>query len=278
MTTPPFIVEVSGRFGPDDVRVRWRDEPKPSDPDLDALIERVWTEQTRAAERTGAILFNGPLARYLRHRVHRGVLTMDVGPTDYAHFLATNLLNHERGDEIGWERFSNPVGTSATVITSDGFLVFGRRNQRVAYHPGYLHTFGGALESADRREDGSLDAFASIRRELLEELGLRDDDVVQLVCLGLIRDRQIRQPELIFDAHVRQARDDLADRIDHGGDHEEHDQIEACPDRPDAILPFIRRPNPIAPIAVGALFAHGRLCFGDTWHRQTLSDLAEPPT
>lgn len=259
----PFLIDVYGQFSPGRLRIEWHDERRPPDPDLDALVARVWKEQTNASRRAGAVLFNGQLARYLRHRVADGILSIDVGPTDYANFLATNLLNHSRGQEWGWQLFSNPIGTSALPVTSDGFLLLGRRSERVAFHAGHVHAFGGGLEAGERRADNTIDAFASIRRELHEELALGPEDVREIRCMGLIRDAVIRQPELVFGVVLGLTREETAGRLDSDDPHQEHVAILACPDAPQAILPFIRSNPPVTPVAMGALCLHVRCHFGE---------------
>ncbi len=274
--TGVFLIDVSGEFfTPEQMKIVWRDEVRAAHGVLDALIAETWARQSEVSRVRGTTLFNGRLARYLRHRVDSGIVTIEVGPTDYAAFIGTNYLHHARADEFGWELFSNPVGTSATLITADGWLVFGRRNERVACLPGYVHNFGGGLEADEKRPDGTFDGFASIRRELDEELGLKAGDIEQLVCLGLIRDAQIRQPELIFDAQVRLTRADLASRI--GSDDHEHAAIAACRDEPNAILPFLGNTERIAPVTVGSICLHGRRRFGPVWYDSTRKLMAGVP-
>lgn len=274
MTKPPFLVDAYGLFRGSQLRIEWRDEPRAPHPELDQLIQRTWIEQLAASRRMGGHLFNGQLARYLRHRLHQETLCIDVGPTNYAEFMGTNYLHPHRGEEFGWDLYSNPIGTSATVITSDGWLIYGRRNQKVACHPGYVHNLGGSLEAHDRRPDGTLDAFASMARELHEEAGIREEETDELVCLGLIRDPFVRQPELIFDATVSLTREQLSCRIQSGDD--EHTHLEACQDQADKVIEFIRMTDKFAPIAVGALCLHGRRRFGEDWFQQILPQLPPP--
>jgi len=270
-----FEVAVYGAFGPGQLDVLWRDEPRPPHAALDAMIARTWETCRRQAERDGALLFDGQLARYLRHRVEAGRLVVEVGPTDYANWMGTNFCNWQRGDEFGWELYSNPIGTTATLITTDGWLLYGRRSRRVACLAGYIHTFGGTLEVGERRSDGTFDVFESVRRELKEELDLAPDDVTRMVCLGFILDTTIRQPELIFDAYVRMGRSEIEARFRPDDPEQEHEAIVALRDEPAAAVPFIRSADRIAPVAVGAICIHGRRCFGEAWYGKTLRALAD---
>lgn len=267
----PFVVLTYGDFAPSQVRAKYDAAPRPTTPALEELIAVEWERQTALARQTGRLLFNGGLLRYVRHSVECGrsgeptTFELTVGPTCYRDFVGTNLYNHHRLNEIGWERFANPVGTTATLISSDGLICYGRRSSRVAYHAAHVHTFGGALEEQDRGADGGVDPFASLCRELREELDLRRDDLAGLCCVGLIRDKEICQPELLFEARLRMTAADLRERWEHAESRDEHEDVVTLPDAPDAIVPFIKTCGPIAPVAVGALFLHGRRAWGEEW-------------
>ena len=262
----PFELLAWGHFGPGQLLVRWFEDVRPTTATLEALIAREWELRTAEAKQSDQILFNGSLARYLRHANRNDCLTLDVGPTDYRAFVGTNLYNNHRLPEFGWDRFANPVGTTGLLISSDGMLVLGRRNQRVAFHGGYLHTIGGSLEAIDRAGEGAMDGFAGVRRELEEEVGVTESDLLGIECVGLARDTQIHQPELLFEARVGVAAAALADRLDADDPHQEHTRLEFCPDRPDAIIEFLNRSKPVAPVATASLLLHGRLAWGESWY------------
>lgn len=274
MPTSPFAVDAFGEFPPGRVQVHWADTPRPSTPELERLIDESWRQALVRAQETGAILFNGKLVRWLGQRVDGGILHIDAGPTDYRAFVGTNLYNRQRVGEFGRPRFSNPIGTTATIISRDGWLLYGRRSHRVAWHAGYVHTFGGALEAADIRPDGTIDAFAAVHRELGEELLLTDEHIVSTVCVGLIHDHEIWQPELLFDAEVRLSRDEVLGRLDHTDAHQEHTAIEYVRDEPDALLPFIHAAAPIAPVAIGAICLHGWRRWGRKWFDDAFANVS----
>ncbi len=276
----PFVVDVSGRFAPTQVRVRFAPALRQSTPALDGLIAEEWARQTALAEASGRMLFDGALLRYVDHAVldesgeggPRFQLT--VGPTGYRDFVGTNLFNHHRLDEFGWERFANPIGTTATLITADGLLCFGLRSERVSYHARHVHTFGGGLEACDRAADGSFDPFASLSRELWEELGIARAELRDLCCVGLIRDREIHQPEMLFEARLELTAEGLRGRWQTAEGRDEHDALVSVPDEPGEIVPFIRGCDLVAPVAVGALLLHGRLRWGPGWYESAAEAIA----
>lgn len=278
----PFVVEAAGRFPPDCVQVDYIDTPRPTTPEMDAMIAAEWERQTALAKAHDRLLFNGELLRYLTHRVVRGAggapdcYEMTVGPTNYRDFVGTNLFHHDRLDEFGWERFSNPVGTTATLITADNLICYGRRSAKVSYHAEHVHTFGGAFEEADRLADGSIDPFASVAREITEELAIESGELIDLVCVGLVRDKEIYQPELLFEASLPMSYDEVNRRWHSAEGKDEHDALVSLADDPEAIVPFIQSCGPIAPVAIGALFLHGLQKWGESWFASAAETLVEP--
>ena len=271
--TVPFELLAEGHFASGQLAIRWRDEPRPTTPELERMISAEWERRRADADRKGQILFNGQLARYLAHETRDGCLTLIVGPTDYRDFVGTNLYNNRRLAEFGRERFANPIGTTGMLIGRDGFLVLGRRGRRVAYHGGYLHTIGGGLEQDERRQDGTIDGFASLLRELNEELGITENEVMAIECVGLARDDEIHQPELLFEARIDLDREMLARRVDPSDPQQEHTELEFCLDRPEAIVEFLGAARPVAPVATAALLLHGKLAWGPEWFESACEGL-----
>lgn len=280
MTDPeqhlPFRIRALGEFPPGRVHIHWSDIPRPTCAALEAAIERHWTSRLAKARDTGVLLFNGPLCRLIRLETRQDHLHLHVGPTDYREFAGTNLAIPHRRLEFGHQCYSNPVGTTAVVLTADGHLVYGRRNRRVAYHAGYLHTIGGGLQPDDRAPDGLIDPFASVAREIGEELPLHPTDINTMLCVGVIEDREIFQPEMLFEVAIPHTRDDLlAAFAARTSNHpEEHDRLETCPADPDAAIAFMLDAAPIAPVAVGSIMVFGLRRWGRGWYRRAAEALA----
>lgn len=275
----PFVIDVLGRYPPSQVQTTFSDTPRPTTPELEALIETEWVRQTAVARQTDRVLFNGPLLRYIAHTVgapadgDAEVFHLCVGPTSYRDFVGTNLYNHHRLGEIDWTLFANPVGTTATLTTADGQICYGRRSSRVAYHAEHVHTFGGALEARDQGPDGSIDPFGSLCRELVEELGVAREELRDLLCVGLLRDKEIHQPEMLFEAGLDLTAEELRGRWESAESQAEHNALVTLADEPGAIIPFLNHCGPIAPVAVGALLLHGLLRWGDDWFNRTAASV-----
>jgi hypothetical protein len=245
-----------GDWGPGDVEAQWVDSARPVVPEVEAVIERAWSE---TLARPGIQLFDGPMCRLERSEVsppgEGGRLRLSLAPTSYKVFLGTNLTHPEFADRYGPAILANPVGVSPALETADGFLLLGRRSATVAYYPDRVHPFAGALEPADAGN-----VFAAVMRELREELSLAGDDVTDLRCAGLVEDRALRQPELIFLARCRLPRR----RVEANLDPVEHRGTWSVPATHDAIEAALDDPA-LTPVAVASLLLWGRARFSVKW-------------
>ena len=228
-------------------------------PDVARLIDDTWS---RVASRPGVHLFDGPMCRLESFTATPDALSLVLSPTSYKPFVGTNLHNPQLAADHGRDVMANPVGVSALLETADGFLLLGRRNASVAYYPGRVHPFAGALEPGD-----GADPFAAVFRELREELALDAAHVDDLRCTGLAEDARLLQPELIFTARTSLSRDQVAQRVD----AVEHDAVWHIPARQDALGRAVTDPA-LTPVGVASLLLWGRLHFGQDWfdnaHRQ----------
>ena len=269
----PYTILAAGRFAKEQLRIAWTEQPRETTPEIERLIAAEWERRLAQAKEQGQILFNGELARYVAHQVRGGGLHITVGPTDYREFLGTNLYNGRRVEELGWQRFGNPLGTTGLILSAEDMIVLGRRSHRVAYHGGYLHTIGGALEKRDITDPAAIDCFAALLRELGEELSITEAEVGSMECIGLVRDTEIFQPELLFEVRLAVSTGELQARLDQTDAEQEHVGLECCPNRPEVVVNFLRAARPVAPVATATVMMHGLLTWGEEWYVQATEAL-----
>lgn len=200
-----------GDWRPGHVRLEWTDRSsRQTVPEVERIIDETWT---RVLSRPGVRLFDGPMCRMESFAASAEVLRLTLSQTSYKPFVGTNLENPHLAERFGAGVMANPVGVSTLLETADGFLTMGRRNAAVAYYPGRVHPFAGALEPRD-----GADPFSAVCRELGEELSLAREEMTDVRCFGIVEDHALRQPELIFLASASLPRDAVEARLD----REEH--------------------------------------------------------
>lgn len=169
-------------------------------PEQQQVVESAWAA---ACATPGRHLFDGPLCRLESVTSTPDHLHLNLSITSYKWFYGTN------GEHPEWPIRADGVGTSAVLVTGDGWLLFGKRAASMAFYPGWAHPFGGCLEPSD-----SLDLLHEMERELTEEIGLQPNEINDLRCLGLVRTPRLEQPELLYFAPTHVSRRTLEQRLD----------------------------------------------------------------
>jgi len=242
---------VIGEFNRSDVVTKWVDRVPIDSAEIDNQIEQAWQQ---AKSRPGIKLFDGPLCRLERFRAGK-TLELELSRTSYKIFWGTNLSHPDLADKYGPEALANPVGLSCALETSDGYLMLGRRNASLAYYPLRIHPFAGSLEPAEH-----LDVFAGVERELIEELSLGRPDISSIVCIGMIEDLSLRQPELVFRVRSTRSRKQIEQTLDTA----EHDGCVAIESQPEKLETAVNDPA-LTPVALGTALLWGRGLFGASW-------------
>ena len=260
-----FLLDFVGRFRRGDVSVRWSEGQRPSSEAEDRAIEEAWHEQLAAARRDGRWLVNGRLCRLIECQAGNGVLHLTLGEVSYKEFVGTNLTNAPLRYVHGPEVLANPLGVSAAIVSSDGFLLLGRRSRLVFTHGGRLHPIAGIVQPPDVA--GNLpNPFQAIAEEIEEELGLPGEALRLSECLGMIRDKQIVQPELIFDVRVDAGEAEIRRSAAGAADALEHEEIVATRDQPGAVVAFVREhAGELTSAALAMLLLHGQRHWGTGW-------------
>jgi 8-oxo-dGTP pyrophosphatase MutT (NUDIX family) len=261
----PFLVEFFGPLTSDEVGHDWSDEKRSRSPAVERAIEQAWQTEIAIAEASNRKLIDAPLARLVRHVRGEFGVRLALGPTTYREYVGTHVHNVAVVSRAGTPMFADALGVSAILVTSDGWLSLGRRSGQVLHYPGFVHTIGGMVETGGA---GAPSVFDAVLRELREELSLDQASVQRIVLLGLVRDRSLYQPELVFEVVTgcdRAALSEGAVRASHG---REHDGLEALPDDPGRVFPALDRLECVTPVAQAAILLYGRVAWGTTWYEQ----------
>jgi hypothetical protein len=260
-----FFLDFVGLFGRDRVQVRWSDSPRPTNQQIESIIEAAWDEQTRLAAEQGRRLYNGRLCRLINCETHGPVLQMTLGEVSYKEFVGTNLTNAQLRYIHGPDVLANPLGVSAAVVTSDGYVLLGRRSNKVFSNPGLVHPVGGTVEPP--AEAGKIpDPFQAMKDELYQELALPGEAVKRNICLGGVRAKRVIQPEMVFEVRVDAGVEAVQTGAANAPDASEHDELVAVRDHPGAVVTYIEKNySQLTAVALATLLLHGQRHWGMGW-------------
>lgn len=222
-------------------------------PEVRQRIDRDWEQVMRELR---GHLYDGPMCRLERFEVRGDTLHLALSRTSYKYHYGTNIRDPGLAERLGEQALARPLGVSCALVTSDGFLLMGRRNENVAYYPSRVHPFAGAVEPAEH-----VDVFDEVRRELREELHLDDyADLTDLRCVGVVEDWLLRHPELIVLVRCRPTRAELDRQVD----AKEHHESFAVEPTESAIDAAIRNPL-LTPVAVATVMLWAKRLLGEAW-------------
>lgn len=221
-----------GPFALSQLHVQWNAAPTQISPAAAAHIAARWREYTAAAQADGKTLFNSAIARGIAFRSSGDDLHLQLGPADYKTFLVTCLRDRPWFLAHAPEAIAPALGNSA-LLTCGPRAFLGLRSQRVSAYAGHGHLCGGVLDVPDatRPPKCADDLVVHLQRELHEELALtRDAFAAPPVLLGVFRDPQLYQPELVWQWELR------------------HPLTNIHPHEHDALLCIARQDSPAQPL------------------------------
>jgi hypothetical protein len=260
-----FFLDFVGHFDRDRVQVRWSDSPRPTNEQIESVIEAAWAEQTRLAAEQGRRLYNGRLCRVINCETQGPVLQLTLGEVSYKEFVGTNLTNAQLRYVHGPDVLANPLGVSAAVVTSDGYVLLGRRSNKVFSNAGLVHPVGGTVEPPI--EAGKIpDPFQAMTDELHQELALPAEAVSRNVCLGVVRAKRVVQPEMVFEVCLDGSVEAIRAGAANAPDASEHDELVAVRDHPAAVVTYIEKNySQLTAVALATLLLHGQRHWGMGW-------------
>lgn len=260
----------------DRVVARWSDQARRSHPALDADIERRWEQLSREARQHDRIWFNGTLARLVSWEYRSPVLYLTLGPTTFKELMGTNATDaHRIAQQYGRQCLANALGITVCTRTSDGYLLLGRRSNRVAIHPGHVQGIGGTIPLVDNAAGCVPDVFEASMMELREELRVSDDEVRNLRVTQLLHLKGLLYPELLLGVDCELTADELLSRHMPDAADEEHTELLVVAEDPDAIREFVSCQRPMVVLAGAMLLLHGRRLWGQDWYTQSLPLIAD---
>lgn len=138
-------------------------------------------------------LFDGPMCSVVDVKRDEQGLNLKMVRSSYSHYVATRQVDLPDG-LLETER-CNPLGLTALVVTADDFVVASLRSEQVDQNPGAVYFAGGYATPGE--DDGLVDLFAEVSREIFEELGF-STDVSRICLMGVEYDPEWIHPEAFF--------------------------------------------------------------------------------
>ena len=236
-------------------------------------IDTLWQQQLAIAHEHSFPLFDAPLFRLVSVEVSPGgKLHLVLGDTTYKEYTVTRVPTFAQGRER--QQLSNPLAVCSVVETSDGFILYERR-QNVAVHAGRYHVIAGFFErEQDRDAQGQPDPFGAMCRELREETGIQVADIKEQYCLGTVYDVINPHGELCFLTRLHIS---LAQVLKRTPEDDEVKKLQALAVTNESLRDFlIANHGNISATGEPNLLMYGGWKFGEEWLGEVMGKLDFP--
>ncbi len=266
-----FEILARGRYRPDQLAITY--DPALTIPITPAIQEEIdirWQQQLALAREQDFRLYDSQLFRLVSATAEPdGKLHLVLGNTSYKEYSTTRVPEFVKGrtrHELG-----NPLAVCSVVETTDGFILYERR-QKTVVHLGRYHVIAGFFEQdRDRNARGLPDPFAAMSRELREETGITAQDIQEQYCLGAVYDITDPHGELCFVTYLNISLAEVRTRVP---EDDEIKQLLALHVTAESLRDFLlSNHGNITATGEPNLLMYGAERFGEAWFKNCLTNL-----
>jgi 8-oxo-dGTP pyrophosphatase MutT (NUDIX family) len=218
----------AGKCSPEDITIKITDEKPKTNPIINKSVDQHWEEFVKGRKSVGLESWESNIYGLFDYQTQNNKLILTLGTVSFKYNQGTNATSWILGDIFGTEYLAKTILVQTIVYTKDGLVVLGRRRTGVKdeYEPYAI--FGGTADK-DGQEgliiNNSHDFFATIKRELREELGLKDEHISSISLTHLFEDYKYYQV-FLFQTHTNLTTEELQDLFEKKGNKFEHSRVE----------------------------------------------------
>ena len=266
-----FEILDRGLFKPDQLQITY--DPTltmPMTPAIQEELDRMWQQQLAQARVENFRLYDAELFRLISVAAGSdGMLHLVVSDTSYKAYSTTRIAEFARSRTR--QELANPLAVCSVVETTDGFILYERR-QKTAVHQDRYHVIAGFFErERDRDVTGKPDPFAAMCRELREETGITPQDIQEQYCLGAVYDIINPHGELCFVTRLAISLAEVRTRVP---EDDEIQQLLALQVTAESLQHFLlSNHGNISATGEPNLLMYGAMRFGEAWFQQCLTNL-----
>ena len=202
---PSYIIIHKGKFREDMVRANYKKGRISQAKEVLEIIEDKW----KKSHSKNTKLFNGQLFRLVNYNIENNQIEFYLSDTDYKEYVGTRDIDFV--SKFRKDKTSNPISVGAVLVTLDNKIILGERSNEVDSQKSKIAVIGG---NADPRHDFSKDKpdiFGAMRREIGEELGIRENMVSNLSIIGLVSNLERYQTFIPFQGKILLNADQIQD-------------------------------------------------------------------
>ena len=130
-------------------------------------------------------MFSGVLLSVINNNSDSEHIRLDTILTKYNDYYVVKTKEFQQ--QFPYENNSNVLSAGCISITSDNYIVLGKRRSDLAVDPGKITIPSGMADNFDITKNNKVDLFGCIKREIKEEIGVNSDEIKKLTGIALFQ-------------------------------------------------------------------------------------------
>lgn len=121
-------------------------------------------------------------------------------------------------EAIPFEKFKKlfqpaPLSVDGLILTADNRILIAKRHpDKVGTYGEAWHVPSGYVDDTDCDVNGKINPFQAMRREIQEEIGVKEDDITNMISLGVAKNPDVATVNVLFFGSTRLKSTDIVDR------------------------------------------------------------------
>jgi hypothetical protein len=190
-------ISLKGKFTADQVQVTYTPTSnRLIDPSIEASLEKLWSQQLKAAEQKGMKLYDSEAYRLNSFQSSLGYLNLELAPVNYRTHAA--MKSFYGNPQLTERYFDKTFVADSLIKANDGKYILGKVD-KVVERATYL--IGGTCAKSRVEIANALDLFEYARKRVSGILSIAESKVLADTLMGIIQN-EIGCVHVIFDARV----------------------------------------------------------------------------
>jgi hypothetical protein len=185
--------------------------------DLEVFCKNTWNEMLVEAKNENKKLWDSEIYRFESVSESDNIVHFEISTIPFSVVLSMNKYIKQGLD---FNKALAPLGmfTSCFVKTSDDKYLFIEKSNKF-YTKKKISFIGGTLSKTEKVIKNGGDLFGEVKKELIEELGLKDRDIEDIVLLSVYKTKNLSVC-LLFDVELKCGFDEVQTKFNFENDGE----------------------------------------------------------
>ena len=175
-----YKILFSTKYDEGQIKISYNNTSISRDQNAINYIKKQWNETIKKKPS----MFAGDLVCVKENNSNSEYVKLDTMHTTYDDFYITRTKEFQK--KYPKEPCPNVLSVGCIIVTNDNYVILGIRSNSLALSPGKITVISGMVDNNDIVDLKHVDLFGCIKREIKEELGIKSNEIGDLLCLGLV--------------------------------------------------------------------------------------------